>query len=783
MKKFLYIVFVAVALVAISCQQQYMVPDVPDAADQGLILRFSASKMLTKAAGVDNEDMVKQIEYFLFPLNSEGKVDDTTEFVYNNKITPDDGLLGTYETVIQPGVLSKLFPDGATEAVVFAVANYCASDNAGTFSVAEIPDTVRTWKGLHDLEVGATFFKAGGPGFGKRWPRVMQPSDENLFFVMAADSVGVQLHTSGSYAINEEIPLKRLASKVTVDFTYETCVETKQSGEKITWVPQPSGKETRVYLSNAICNTTLGGPLVRDLNPDGGDEDAPWSDRDLFEYAYDFMNDVPEIDNKKTAHYYTYPIQMEEGDDNQPFIKLVLPWYGYKWIGEGNAPATVDTTVAGWRLYKQMEVYYKIALPRESISEPNCIYEYSVTVNIVGSDKEIAIQGDYVIKDWLTRDPISSNVATGRYISLDIPKDHYDMYVDSIDIAFVSSGKVLVKVDSIYQMNLGGNTPTPDVFMLNNSVEASTALRNRKGIATGTAGDNVIKGWVTIPENTSYLRINHKMDNRQRINGQNNNAFDMSPYVFKVTLHLEAAGDDTTFDRTVWITQYPALNVTSFKSNGSVWVNKRTYGGSGDYTSVNNDNNNGIGSVSDPDRVNGQGTNNSQYNIIVHPTVLDSTLNLLIGDGRVSTGDALDYIAVTNYKSSKKEGANNLVSPGFLIASSYGKTTQISYERAVERCASYQENGYPAGRWRIPTEGEIQFLVSLSNATLVPSMFNGGYWASSQRYYSSSDNQFHPNSGTDTGTHYVRCVYDVWYWGEEPVETGDAATEWMGFYD
>ena len=57
------------------------------------------------------------------------------------------------------------------------------------------------------------------------------------------------------------------------------------------------------------------------------------------------------------------------------------------------------------------------------------------------------------MKDWLTKAPVSSNVATGRYISLDIPKDEYDMYVDEIDITFVSSGKVIPVVLEIYQLN------------------------------------------------------------------------------------------------------------------------------------------------------------------------------------------------------------------------------------------------------------------------------------------------------------------------------------------
>jgi hypothetical protein len=98
----------------------------------------------------------------------------------------------------------------------------------------------------------------------------------------------------------------------------------------------------------------------------------------------------------------------------------------------------------------------------------------------------------------------------------------------------------------------------------------------------------------------------------------------------------------------------------------------------------------------------------------------------------------------------------------YKVASSYGKTTYMSFAQAEKRCAAYQENGYPAGRWRVPTEAEIWFIANRSNAGVFPTLFDGRYWASSGRYYDSSANSF----GTGTAERAVRCVYDVWYWGD-----------------
>lgn len=794
MKKIIYILAFAAATLAatISCSKNSEWDEILPDGQEGITLRFSSTALETKAPipGEDRENYVGSLQFFVFPVNADGEVDDDAKYILTDTYAADgtgwahagaveaDEETGTaaqkekWTYTLTKAQISELFPAGTTKVKVFAVANYIDETGAS----AAIPADKETWSDIRGLEVGATFFKNGGEGFGLRWPRPMGTSESSLFFVMTG-TADLELT-----AAETKVELERLASKVTVKFTYSNYVETSKG---ITWVPQSTGDEARVYLSNAIENTTLGGPLTRTLVPDGAkDSDHttdPRPDRDVFEYAYDFLNTIP---SGQLPYYYTYPIQMDAGDDNQPYLKLVLPWYGYKYIGTGTAPEEVDPTNPNWQFYKQKEVYYKIVLPRETLSEGNYIYQYNVDVNIIGSDKEVNITGyQYVVKDWSSPDAVGASVATGRFISLDIPKDEYDMYTDEVQIAFVSSGDVTPIVEKIYQLNLSGNTPTEDLFMENDVVPASAtqggnnSLLSRKNL---TVAD--VEGWVDIPAGTSHLVINHAMDNRLLIDADNdgqvddkNEAFDMSPYVFVVRLHLDAAGDETKFDRTVTITQYPSMYATSVKSNGVVFVNGYSSPGDENIWAYNN-NNNAIGTVARPDRVTGEGTNNSQYSIIVHPTILDSSLDLYIGDSRVAKGGTLANInGLTNYKRSRGDTESaKVVSPGFMIASSYGKTQPLSpFARATERCASYQENGYPAGRWRVPTAGEIKFLIQLSDAGFIPSLFNARYYQSDGSYYESD--------GSDSNDIYVRCVYDTWYWGEEPV--AETLTSWEGFYD
>ncbi len=134
------------------------------------------------------------------------------------------------------------------------------------------------------------------------------------------------------------------------------------------------------------------------------------------------------------------------------------------------------------------------------------------------------------------------------------------------------------------------------------------------------------------------------------------------------------------------------------------------------------------------------------------------------------TGTRYSHVdKLTQYHPTKENIDGYMIAPEFQIASSYGKTTEVTYQRAKERCASYQEDGYPAGRWRLPTKGEIQFAVELSRDGIIPTLFNGRYWAANGTYgsgYSSTTGSF-TDYTNNNNTNYVRCVYDIWYWGDE----------------
>lgn len=94
--------------------------------------------------------------------------------------------------------------------------------------------------------------------------------------------------------------------------------------------------------------------------------------------------------------------------------------------------------------------------------------------------------------------------------------------------------------------------------------------------------------------------------------------------------------------------------------------------------------------------------------------------------------------------------------------------TEPTFEMSQKRCASYQEGGYPAGRWRLPTMAEIAFIIRLQDEEVIPTMFNastGNYWMANGYLFDVGKVDTNPANNTTAG---VRCIYDAWYWGDTP---------------
>lgn len=121
------------------------------------------------------------------------------------------------------------------------------------------------------------------------------------------------------------------------------------------------------------------------------------------------------------------------------------------------------------------------------------------------------------------------------------------------------------------------------------------------------------------------------------------------------------------------------------------------------------------------------------------------------------------------------DATKNMIAPKFRIASSFGEMYAQDREGCRRRCATYQERGYPAGRWRVPTRAEVEFIAKLANDGKIPKLFQVGQTNNSRGIYMTAQGAYQVLMGgslsTETknaGVTYVRCVYDEWYWGSDP---------------
>lgn len=144
--------------------------------------------------------------------------------------------------------------------------------------------------------------------------------------------------------------------------------------------------------------------------------------------------------------------------------------------------------------------------------------------------------------------------------------------------------------------------------------------------------------------------------------------------------------------------------------------------------------------------------------------------------GPVVDGDISKPLAKTGeerpltyyYPTDPSPRTERMLAPSYRISTKLGGTEfgNLKEEYAKYRCAGYQEDGFPGGRWRLPTLGEIQFIAGLSASGVFEVLFNtgGSYWSANGVVKVNSNGTVTKSGGTEA---LLRCVYDSWYWGDE----------------
>lgn len=109
----------------------------------------------------------------------------------------------------------------------------------------------------------------------------------------------------------------------------------------------------------------------------------------------------------------------------------------------------------------------------------------------------------------------------------------------------------------------------------------------------------------------------------------------------------------------------------------------------------------------------------------------------------------------------------NIIAPKIIINSYHMYSDRITRPAARRRCATLQQYGYPAGRWRLPTLSEIGIFKDLQEYEVIRDIFYASKNNSTSGGIGTNWSNIGPTgNGVNYGgtSSYVRCVYDLWYW-------------------
>lgn len=621
-------------------------------------------------------------------------------------------------------------------------------------------------------------------------------------FVMDSQSSKITLDSKNN-RVSGAVELVRSAAKIVLSVNVSAEVSDSDSGASY----KPDTQTIRAQLINSVKKGYIDNVLFYPV-----DENCfipPVEKSASFSALVD-------PDNKKVKSYsasfpswYSYPYKWDEGKEDQANYKETYIRLEVSWINVNDEDDVIST-------------YYKI--PVNKLGTEGCPaeqllrdwqYNVSVEINMLGSiSDEVVVYPTYMLLPWIPK-PIDASLGECRYLVVD--QNKYEINNEpAFTIPFASSHECTITVTRS-KKDLTKVVPGDPVTVTLDEVKVTDS-------SNGYQSDKI-----------SYITVQNKLIN---VVGDD---YDYVPYDFVITIeHKDNSSyreiievkqypamyieikPNTDFQEGIDKEEYtiPGGSITSddedyYKpsmndKNGYMFVNGYT-GSHSDksyetgYKTVSNVKVQCFGSA------NGMSDNAGNKNpnmYLISTTVLPKDSEYIIGDPRVATPDT--DLANATFKpsgnnstktvwvsapSTNKSGSRTLenyyptdvsktkvIAPKFRVASSYSvvHTDYLTKRECVRRrCASYQEDGYPAGRWRMPTEAEVKYVVNLSAQGLIPMLYSNGtrYWCATGYVVPAAGGKtvVTPTDESNQGGS-IRCVYDTWYWGDDPIKNRDTFT-------
>ena len=717
MKKILYSLSLLCLILTASCTQELQIDD--SALESGTItLTLRTVESQTKATkpgeAAYNENLIKSVHYFFYPKDG---TDSNTEKepAKRGQVTNLDKQNQHTITVnaSEDEIKNVLFKYPYNDCDVYVIVNLPSNIN-----IDELPD--RKLSTLKKIVLEDANFEAN----------LIQPS-----FVMEGLNVATVVDRNKVLAAKGTIPVDRVAAKISVSIKVQDQIDLLDEVDftsSMKWTSEP--EQMKIELVNGVNRAVLSG------NP----SEVTLIDDDFFTdntEARKFTSTT--IDGAEFWNcepFYTYPTKWEIGSDEEPYLFITLPWTTEIWTEvDGQKPPTYPC-------------YYKIMLGSDELIR-NTWYDLKINIGILGSFENtpeviLPIEDiDYFVADWSEGKDITSEILGGRYIVVD--KETYTIYNENtLSIPFTSSHTCEIVDMSTTPVKNQATITYPDYSKETPNEDAPYAW-NSNNWYIGVEGSEIV--------------FRHAM--RNDISAGKGN-YDYAPYTIKFRIrHADQQGRDIYY-KDITIIQYPALIVKADKNEGgNIVTDSQTSNDDKGYVFVNG---NQLYRGDDWQVVRSclDGGNNNPNMYIITATI--STGDFVIADARQTSPTSAATLGLGNntvsyyYQSLTDESSHNIIAPSFRMASSYGKCGgTITKAEAVRRCAAYQEDGFPAGRWRVPTLGEMKFIATLSYDSVIPQLFTSGsrYWTSAGAVTYNDNITLNNNTSA-----YVRCVYDEWYW-------------------
>lgn len=754
MKKILYTLSFLCILSAVSCTQELGGDEASVGQEPGtIILTLRTVEPQTKATkpgeAAYNENLIKSVHYFFYPkdgtdTNTEKEPAKRGQALNLNK--QDQHILTVNAS--EDEIKNVLFKYPYNECDVYVIVNLPED-----VDIDALPD--RKLSTLKNIVLEDANFEAN----------LTQPC-----FVMEGLDVATVIDRNKVMAAQGTIPVDRVAAKISVSINVLdqiNLVDEVDFTSGMKWTSKP--EQMKVELVNGVNRAVLSG------NPD--DLELTEDDRFIDNHTGRTFTSTT-IDGKEfwtCDPFYSYPENWELGSDEEPYLFITLPWVTEVWTEvDGQEPP----------IHILVPCYYKIMLASNELKR-NTWYDLKVNIGILGSFEntpEVILpieEVEYFVADWSEGLSVDSEILGARYLVVD--KEEYKIYNETtLSIPFTTSHECKIVGAECSYPKYGQKNSEPTI--------------------------NYVTNYTLDIVNGNTIQFSHVLNNDML-----DRNFDFAPYTITFTIQHS---DDPSFHKEITITQYPAIYVeaynntdTNLSGQGKVWVNGYNDDGYNSRTQKHNSGQDYFAGANG----NQQGADRRMFVFTI--TTTEGT-NLVIGDPRDKepTYDAADaqsigwysgpaiyegesdrelryyygtYVASQAYSSQQAgtiyanddaaaaaEPTINMIAPKFRLASGYGTVTETTNANILEmmkrRCASYQEDGYPAGRWRLPTKAEFQFILTQINYGNLPQVYlsTWDYWCA-HGLGSPNNNglvEMEYTSRAGSANTFVRCVYDEWYW-------------------